>query len=200
MKLHISCETLPMNSFISCLIDKDYSQLVIDGNPTDEELHNAWNEIYQQYANIVGEGQQNYTLVLAGEIERLSYKIKVIEDSVNILRLYKFDELVDILHEHGFNFPFDIEDEAKYRTDLDRVLNRLKPIISGYEQRIREFENIQKSNDTEPVNRTYFNSVLSSLSKFIGGLILPENITIGYFATTLNLYLKYVESINQKTA
>jgi hypothetical protein len=200
MKLHTTCETLGMNAFIDCLVDKDYSGLVIEGEPTEEEIELVWNEIYQQYTNVVGQGQQNYTLVLAAEIERLNYKIKVVEDSVKILQLYKSDELVEILHQHGFNFPFNEEHEEQYRNDLNRVLNRLKPQVIAYEQKLKEFENIKSKEEGEPVSRVYFNSVLSSLSKFIGSLILPENITIGYFATTLNLYLKYVETINQKIA
>ena len=53
-RLYRSIHKLPLPIFIDCLIDKDYTKLIIEGNATNEELEECFSSLYMQYVESAG--------------------------------------------------------------------------------------------------------------------------------------------------
>jgi len=200
MKLHTTCGTLKLDKFITCLIEADYSGLVIDGEPTEDQLSEAWVAIYQEYVELMGSGEDNYILVLGAEIERLRFKLLVIEQCITVLGDYYSEELVLILKKMGYDFKFSPDNTDERREDLVKITSLCKSVILKYEEKTEEFNVLSENQTAEPVTRHYFDDVLANLSKFIGSIIYPEQITVSYYTSQIKLLKKHNEILNQKTA
>lgn len=198
MKLHTSCTTLLLSDYIICQVDKDLSPLIIEGEPTEQELKDAWQVITHEFFDLSESKQNNYELTLCAEMEALNYKIIAIQQSVEVLRKYRCDELVALLQKLGYRFPFNANKEDEYLKDLGRVLSRAKTLVLQYNDKKAQLDNISKEKapgETE-VSRSYYDKILAILSKHSGYHVDESKTTVSRYAAILNMYIAYCEQLN----
>lgn len=199
MKVHNSCTTLPLAIYIRCQLGGDLKELTIEGEPTTEELKTAWQAITQEFFDLSEDKQANYELGLLTQIEILNIKIITIQQSVEILKKYRCDELVDILHKLGYRFPFNIDNEKEYLNDLKRVIDRAKILVIQLKDKQAELAVIAKNKDSsEKVGAKYYDKILSILSQYMKHHIDEYKTTVSRYAAMLNMYIAHNEQLNLK--
>jgi len=195
MKLYERCSELPLSRFIRCICEGDYSALLIEGEAPAETLKSTWETLYEEYLDLTANTGNNEVLQLLNEFDGLFYKYAVIENCVEILRVFKEDDLVAILRSRGFNFPFDHNDTERYLKDLDRVMVRAKKILVDMDIRRKQLESIQKASEGTKIDRPYFDTILVTLSKFAGFHVNEDIISVSRYAALLNMYITHCKQV-----
>src|SRR5690349_8028649 len=118
--IYKTCSDLPLIRFIRCICDNDLHQLVIEGEATDDELKEGWQAIYQEYIELSGTAATDHQSTLTAEIAQLFYKHTAITEAVELSRKYRYDEIIKMLKNEGYNFQYNHNDPESYHKDLDR--------------------------------------------------------------------------------
>jgi hypothetical protein len=199
MKLHTSCDTLLLSDFITCQCDKVLDSLVIEGTPTEEEKQAAWELITQEYYSQSNQKTNSMQIELCADIDKIKYKLIVIQECIDVLSRYRIDDLVQILHKHGYRLPFNHNDPESYFKDLKTVADRSKSLLVLLNDKVAQLGILENAESgQEPISRKYYNHTLAILSKFGGYAIEEGKITVGRYIGIVNHYVEYCEALNKK--
>lgn len=128
-------------------------------------------------------GTMKSLLTNACETELLKIKFSMITSLVDALSVMHDPELVDMLKELGYRFPFDPSDSIKYHKDLSRVLTLAKSII--VQIRNKEAEARSKSpaetSTAEPTVDDWQDSIVA-IREDVKYHVKPEEITVYEYA------------------
>ena len=196
--IHNSCNTLTLSKFITCVCDDDYSVLVEDGSYTNEKITEAWQQVYTEYVTLTENTATIQAMALVDEINYWNLQHKVIVESVNLLKVWRSEELITILKEKGYLFEYSATDLDAYQKDLERVLTRSKTILVQQAERERELATLSKDNEGKKSTRADFDSNIIVMSKFMGVMINDNETTVARYAAILNLYYKNLDHLNSK--
>ncbi len=195
---YTSIHKLKLSAFIDCLIDGNYSVLVIEGEPAPDELLEAWAKIYSDYLDALGTADPSFIrfLMLSRDLIRLQTKHNKIESLLTVLQEVYVAQFAAILRQL-INKPlrFDISKPEAYKKDIKTCVG----ILKGMELRISikesEVAAIQKENATEakPMTRADFQATLVNLSDF-AGYHISDQISTGEFCTRINLFNKHLQT------
>jgi len=177
--------------------DNDLKQLVIEGEHTEDELSEGWQVVYQEYIDLSGTTATDYQSALTAEITLLFFKHTTITEAVELSRKYRFDEIIELLHKEGYNFPFNHNDPEAYHKDLDRVLNRAKSLLIQREQKEAQLAKMQEGKKDEKITRIYFDNQLNALSIHYKHHINEHEITVSRFVGLLNQFYNDCEKLDQ---
>lgn len=198
--MYQSCYDLPLSRFIRIMCERDYSALIKEQGgelPADEILQERWNSIYQQYLDLSGAGEENHILVLTMEVNQLFFRYTAITESVALMRKgYRYDELVTILKQAGYNFQFNHNDPSSFYKDLDRVTTRVKALLVQLEQKKIQLEALEKKDSENTQDkRAAFDQWLVTLSKWSHYHIDEDQTTVSRFVTIRNNYIAHYEQL-----
>jgi hypothetical protein len=200
MKLHDSCSTLLLSAYIQCQVTGDLSSLIIEGEPTKEQLQDAWRNICREFFDLSEDKQVSYEVNLLAQIEELNIKIITIQQIVEVLQGYEIPQLIEILRSFGYNFPFNCDNEEQYLADLKRVLNRAKKLVIELNEKQSQLNTIQKSKEpSQEVTIKYYDKILAILSQHMKYHMDENVITVSRYAAALNLYIAHCERLNAST-
>lgn len=192
-----SIHDLPMNVFITCMCDADYSGL---GEGTEEERGAGWDTIYREYVEGSLNATNNPTQEIYDKLEKKFLQYHIVENCVSLLRTYKSQELVDILKQNGYIMMLDDTDMGKWHKQLDKIMAKAKKLLIEIENGKHQLEGMQKSaNKGQKVDRAYYSRCLSIFSKFQGGYLDEKQITVGRYIAVGNLYLEHIDAITEST-
>ena len=194
-KLYLSINKLPLSIFIDCLVDKDYSGLVIEGTPTNEEIEKAWSIIMEEYGNAVSPNEVENKLRKVKSLAFKRYKVQRIEIVLYLLGIMPCEKLYNMLFTFGYTLP-----KLKYNQEnVDKVLTQFiayfKKDITDYQILEKEIEVSQTQHPEPKYTRQYFDDVLSSISIALKIPTISVNtITLGAFCAYLNRYNAFIKS------
>jgi len=214
--IYHSIHNLPLHRFIDCIVDHNLHSLRIEGNPTELELNEAWNNILIEYTEAIGNHEYKMYISLYKEISLLKSTYKQIEilagevmvdeetgeRTGGILRFiyseYLCKELNRLLKT---SCRFNWDDQASYQEELSKCMRRSKSIKISIDLKLIRFDAIeqkQKGKEGKQYTRAYFDSMLINLSdraKFE----INETITVSKYCERIKRFSQYVESVkNQK--
>lgn len=196
-KYYSSCEDLPLNLYIRCQVDNDLTALVIEGNPEEAELLDAWGKITEEYYERADEALDTHSVGLYMEVQSLTIKIEVIQESISVLKKYYCPELIDILKGHGFEIKGD-ETSEEYISRLEKVSKRSKSLLLTLQDKFSQLERLKKSKkEGDKITRKYYGKLLAYLSKFVEYRIDKNVTTVNEFADILNMYIVSSEQIKE---
>lgn len=198
LKLYNSCYDLPLSRFIKCICDEDYLALIIEGEATPEALSEVWAKIYQEYIDLMGNTSNDYMLTLMMEVNRLYFRHESIVRAVELLRSYRFDELVSMLKKEGFNLQFNPNDADAYGNDLKKVTTRAKSLLVEMEQKKSQLDLLKQTKGSGSVTREFFDKILVTLSKFMGFKINKDKTTVTEYIYTLKDYINHCKALESK--
>lgn len=189
--LYLTCAKTPLEVFIDCLVDGYYEGLIISGNPNEEELKEAWNNIYLEYCSLMQENQHNEVFELIKEINSLNAKITLVDTCVRHLA-YNFDQqIVDILNELRLRCNLLETDQGeKLLKKLDGVISRAKKWLVEIQVAEAKLQTLQEK-DKENNPREYFYDMLMVISKQNGYHAKSSDITVYEFC-------RHIKKLNEK--
>lgn len=185
LKLYQDCR-IPLNLFLDCLFDKDYTALIISGEPAEDELMEAWQKIYLEYAELVNDGSSNELYNKTIEINYLNTKVFIIDKIVTHFKLSYNEDLIKILKYYGVDPGITAEDDTETRLKkLETVVARSKRWITQLDILRKEFEVLQDTGKTKSSGREGFESNLFAISSFQKYSILEKDISVRQYVRTL---------------
>lgn len=198
--LYRSISELPLAAFRICIVHGDLSALVISGDPTEDEISKAWDDIRQQYADAIGDHDHRLATSLYKDIAILKYRYKSVILLVDLLQDAYMKELADELNDLlATTFPFDPHDTDQYLNDLQRCVKRTKAILLELEVKEQQYKNITAANGKKGSRPTdeYFLAILITLSDHAKYQV-NESITVFEFCERLKRYNHYVETLQKQ--
>jgi len=196
-KLIDSCDTCKLDIFIKCLVKNDYSGLVIAGNPSQSQISEAWETIYNEYLQISENQYHKNVLRLYKEIAALKSTIFAVELGLYILSLRYNPEVVKNLKKLGFDFKFNSENLTEYLKDLDKARIRVGNPKMELKLKEIELERISREASNKPITETDFDKILAQLSKYQGFRLDKTRITVCEFVACQINWKKEI-GINQR--
>lgn len=185
--IYHSCRSTPLSVFIECLVFERYHVLIKYGFASKTKIVEAWETLLMEYYELSGDEVLKLLVDLSKNIGILQGKILSYKLSIYVLRYKDSPECAGILRRGGFDV-----------SDLDKVEKGLKSYEFELKSRIKEYENLLKSNDGKKVSEGYFDEMLVELSKFMGYRIDPENTTVLEFIKIRGRHKKEVDALNKK--
>ncbi len=203
-KWHYSIYTLSLSNFEDCLINQNFSSLIITGFPNELELHTAWEIIMQEYSEALGDTEYKTYLSVYKSYELLKINYQCVATCIKALRKnnspFFCQELNKLLR---INCNFNFNDILTYNEELNKCDRRAKSLLISIELKKIELENLQRKINTKEnkdIDKNYFTSVLIYISKH-NGYRITKDITVSEYCEYLKQYSNYVkemEKINKK--
>lgn len=215
---------LPLNKFIEIKVDPNgnLAPLIISGMPTPEELAKAWEEIQQEYADIMGDAEYRLYTKMLKDLTLLTISYNTVQKVIPFLiglnleaflihaaeNKEIFDEiekqmveLNKILHTP---FKFNPYEPEKFRGELKRALNQSKSLKMRIDLKESEFEAVREKNENKETKPTkeYFYSILIELSDHAKIALSADNMTVFEYCERVrryNQYRKHLEDQANKT-
>lgn len=199
VSLHTSCKTLSLSRFIPAYCNNDYSGLIITGEPTPEELQEAWNEILFDYGSLIKNEHSDYIFNLAKEIALTHWHITYVENCCRmgdeetlpgILHFRHDEDLINELKKLGYtlNAVFGTE---KYFEQLSLINSLCKRRLFDLDELVSERDRLQKTTEGKKQSEEEFMSTVLMLSKHQGYDLDVETTTLYKFTVIFNNYLAY---------
>jgi hypothetical protein len=199
-RLYRTIHDLPLDKFISALCDQDFNALVISGNPSQEELSQAWDEIFLDYLDLNGDNDARMDITLAKDIAILSARLQQIETCLFFLQVFHVQEVADILTDIGFeDVSLDPSDLEQYFENLNIIRLRSKEIKIDIELKEIELTELRESKKKTPAKRADRSSFLNILSRIATykhtAVIRASEISVAEFCAMFAEYLDHIKAL-----
>lgn len=190
---------LPLNKFIECLVDSNLSALTISGFPTPTQLHAAWSDIQQEYADAIGSSETKIYMKKWAELVRAQVKLACIEDMIELLHSVYYEPFAQRLDvELRVMLKLDYTQPEDYFKKLKSAHTRSRGLKIALDMMQIQFAAMQekfKGTGKLPT-REYFYSYLYTLSDY-AKYEIKDTITVFEFCTRVNRYGKYCEDMEK---
>lgn len=185
-KLFLTCDKLPLDIYIDCLIDNDLTGLIIDGWASPEKLEEVWNKIYIQSLELSQSPSFNEAFTLNKKIEDLRAKIHIADISIKFLQLGYDKEIVDVINSLAIICDITEADEGlSLIKKLNYVIAQIKPWFPELKQKEKELAALRAKNTEGKTDRAYFDGWLDIMSEEKGYQVEATKITVSRFYRSL---------------
>lgn len=201
MKLITSIHKLPLNVFVDCL-EGDYSGLVIEGDPSEEEKEIVFAGILEQYNDAMSDDNQKRYISAYKEYQRAKVRHDLVITYIEMLNNYYVAKWADDLNrlvESRFDFKAALDKSIDdYRALLKKCNNRNKSNLMKYRLAEMNLEEIAKTHTEKGVkqDRAYFIKIMRNLKRMENREI-PFDISTYEFCLLVNDYGQYVEQMKK---
>lgn len=209
-KLLSRCEEVTMKQFIACIVDSDFNQLVVSGEPTAEQLMEAWANLFLEYCDLAGHTEVRYRTRLNAEVIAYRAKINAAEACIEHLRVadevranipnVPVNGFIECLKTIGFeDFDLNPNDRAQFLKDLNRIEAELRPDKIRLHAKEIELNEIQKgSTDNEAVERKYFTTIFTRINNYSKREAVNMQTTVEMYCASLRDYVDAIEESKTK--
>lgn len=188
-KLYDHIDNLPMNIFIDCICDQFFKKLIIEGEPSEDQLLEAWDIIFYQYIDANQDNEAVYILELKKDIALLEHKIKLIECTVANLIIVFSQKLLDALKSLGVRINGIEPDKDDYQLRLKKILLTLGPKRFQLQEMMNELLAYEKYSDKKKIDRQFFKTIFVRLSKFQRYPVRAHEIVVSEYVALLKEYI-----------
>lgn len=192
--LYHTCEKLPLDIFVDCLIHGDLSGL------GQGDMQPVWDKIYLQSLDLSNSGSYNETWECMKEINDLRAKITEATAIIDYLQMVYDDELVGFLNQMGLRCILTPEDTGDVIIEkLNGVVGRMKKWFPRLSQREAELKEMQKEGG-QKIGADYFDNWLEVITQQWGVMVRAADITVARFYRAVNKISQRaaVESVKNK--
>ena len=179
----MSLEQLSLQKFQRVWEKNELSQLIISGEPTEQELNDAWYQIYDEFILITGDNSNALRLATVKRITVNKSKLGYISSALQFVTMMPDPEIIELLKTEGIDYNPD--DMAGSIEAAKRKLNKMKQSVDLAENEIR-LNTSDKPPDIE--------ELIIELEKFQGYQFNRETMNARTFAT---IYKKYKDGRRQ---
>ena len=200
LKLYQDCR-IPLDIFLECLFDKDFTRLCISGIPTDEDILKAWETIYLEYAEIINDGSHNELYDKTIEINYLTTKVFIIDKIITHFKLSHNEDLEQILNFYGVKSGILESDSTEERfKKCEIVIAKSKRWITQLDILRKEYEALQDQGTTVKSGREQFEDNLSGISTYRKYTVLEKDINVRQYVKALKSMEREYNRLSAKYA
>ena len=182
-----------MKQFISCICDDNLNELIISGQPTAEQLAEAWANIFLEYCDLAELAEVRYKALLRHDTEILKAQIETAKSCIQGIRICIENNIaplpgfISALNYAGFEHEYLPETIEK---DIARVEAELIPMEIRLEGKVIEL-NILSDNSTQSdkVERKYFHTIFLRLNTYFKHEAVNMQSTVQEYCAALRDYV-----------
>lgn len=187
------CKDLPLEVFITCIVEGDYTGLIRAGAPSEADLQAAWLDIYSEYCDLIGGANITGMLRQTRQIAQLESRINRVYMLVNCLRVMMGEQTIAELKDAGYTVTWTGDAEAWHR-QLDNVIARLNPDVMRLKQ-LRE-QQPKDSGKKHTPTREDFQMTLLSISE-LQKYEVSDQITVHKYCMYVRKLKLHIDNINK---
>lgn len=186
LKLYRSIHELPLTIFIDCLCDAEYNKLIINGQPTESEFTEVWQDLFQQYTELIGGKSVENRLKTLKQQNKLETKLTIIHNLLEVIQVLPSQEMFDMLYTFGYPLPKKEFTPDNFNSILKIFIGHFKLDRNRYKLAVVTKEPVK---ELQPVNRNEFTKVLARVA--LAFKTPPISITAITTAQYCNYVLEY---------
>lgn len=190
LNLYVNLNDLPLDCFIDCIIDKDYQRLIKTGTATENELLNAWENLFIEYCEKTDTVDYKTKFKLQKELGENQSKLLAINSCLFALTIRYSQFFIDVLINLGYKYEFNYSNQDDFLNDLEKVSSNKKSIefnILSLNKKLDEI--LIKESKQPPISRQYFDDFLTVLAKWKQVVVIrATEITVTDFLSMSKLY------------
>lgn len=190
---HLSCQTVSYDIFLKLKYGASPKLLLIgEATATEQELQDAWDGIYYEYADLLKTPKSQSILMAWRELRYLEKKKDLVAMCVTMLRWRFSERIANELMLMGYDLVEDKDDLKEYERQLElvEIESRNLDIFIGQAQ--EQYKALCPKEDEEAETRTMddCDNDLAVLGKFMGFRIDKKAITAAEHAAYTNAFTK----------
>ena len=167
MKLLSRCSETTMGQFRQCLEHNNISALIVEGEPTAEQLAEAWASLFLEYCDLSEAHEATHRVRLWAEIEALKIKLNICQSWVDIISFMPSTEINKALWIVGYEFELDKNKPAQYKEDIARINAELRSLRLDIKIKEAEYSAIEKSpNSSDTIDVKYFSTIYTRINNY----------------------------------
>lgn len=175
---------LPLDRFFRCLVDSDLFALVISGRPSNNDLYNAWEVIYEQFLDATKDKDGLYKVRLLNRINLFDFRYRLIQLCLEFLRKAHSPSVETTLRNQvRLDGVLDPADKIGYLRILQTAQNRSQHILIELETLQAECAILKGKGEGQAVTHDHCRNLTAQVSYFMKFRINPKDITTGEFAS-----------------
>lgn len=186
---------LPLEAFISALLDGDLSGLVLSGTASEEALLEAWEALQLQYVEACAGKKE--TISLLTDVGRKSEASRLLR--INGLLKMAIETghpaLAHALKEDGYEY-----DPTGTAQEREAQVNIIRNMLAGEEMRLQNAMGKVEGEDEDekvPLSRSWFDNVLITAGESLGHFIPSAGLFTGQFCI---YYRRLMSAIDKQKA
>lgn len=186
------------------MLHSDLRALVISGEPTIQDLSEAWANIYSEYIDKNQGAESKYMFQLESEIIRLYDEIERVDAGLEILSYMvlfpqsDIDRVSSQLRKYGYDYPFPSGDSDTFEANRQHCKNRLASRRYKLQSREAELSDYLKNRKAETIDEHYFPMWIRRLTKYLGVRMRMDNTTVDEFIGYTRDYLDEIKARSQE--
>lgn len=162
---------MPLSKYISAKVDGNLQGLVIEGNPSPDDLEKSWLAIEMECIDLVGTVEQKAEIKLKKDIDILEANLVICEVCIfQLSNAYHPDFEMYLNNILKANIKLEPSDPVKYHALLKNCWNRSRGVKINLDLKVIEFnaikEKLAKQGKGQPYTREYFATMLITLSDY----------------------------------
>lgn len=193
--IYLSAEVCPLRAFISAMVEQDVKHLTITGTAPEQDLQEAWLNIYSAFCQLTGGIQISALIRRSTAINALSSRIDRITTLLEAAKCIISEELCAALKEEGFAVDAQADDET-YGRQIEAAVSRLKSDVLRLQGMIAENPKAQDGKE-EPATREMFAMNLLEISKH-EGYPVRDDITVMQYGLHIKRLRTHIESLTKQ--
>jgi hypothetical protein len=190
---------LPLDRLFRCLVDSDLLALVISGSPSQNDLYNAWEAIYELFLDAMKDKDGLYKVRLLGRINLLDFRYKSIQLCLDFLRKAHAPSveatLRNLVRVDGVLNP---DDKKDYLMRLQAAQNRAQHILIDKETLDAEYAILKGKGQGNAITHDHCRNLTAQVSFFMKFRINPRDISTGEFASYYSMMRETNDLIRQQ--
>lgn len=185
---------ISMDNFIDVMVEGKYDLLVKEGEPGEEDLKRAWNLIYAEYMDAMGDDSYKKTIGIVRDINILSWQHQRITTLIQVLSVYYVPAAVQELRKMGYAISYDPENLPSYHADLQRAYERAKTLLIKISVLQQDLDGVKGKSSTRQDYQTMF----ISLSEYAKYQVHPAQISAFQFAVMMKRCNEYAKGLEKQ--
>lgn len=183
-----------LDKFIDVYCNNNLKALIKSGEPTNEELLLAWEDIQTKYIEIIGGSDFTERVSLVKEIQELSFKVEKIEFILEVLSIAPTDGIYSQLFDLGYTLPQLPYNEANIGRICKMVTSNMKRDVAQVQILSKRLHDEQKGGETKVTEESFYNILVEIADTF--KVVLKESETnVMTFAMYIKKYKDKAEQI-----
>jgi hypothetical protein len=194
---HQSCDTLIYGEFLKILTTGDLRPLVIEGEPTEEDLKTAWDKILSEYSERITTEKTGNIISLWKRIIYTKWQISFLDIALDYLKQEYDAEIAEQVMMAGFDMIEDLESREDYLRQIYSIETEAKTLIVILNQLYNEYKILHPHGETIERTMADYDKELAILSKHVGFWIRKNEVTVADVASIVSIYMDYVKSLEK---
>ena len=188
-----------MGQFRQCLEHNNISALIVEGEPTAEQLAEAWASLFLEYCDLSEAHETTHRRRLLYEIEVLKKKAILCQSWVDVISIVPSAPINNALWIVGYEFELNPDNPEQYKADIARINAELTDLRFTIKVKQAEYNALEKSpteHDTFDVK--YFSTIYTRINNYYKYNAVNDQTKVEMYCALLREFVGAIDESNKE--